>query len=242
MARARHSGRRPGNCPPVRHRPHGGDTVRGGRPAAAAEPSAAAAGAARRGQRPRTRARAKAPPPNRHVKVSVEWLKYPPARLSELRRLARRLVEGRTVPGHGTRTRLNVVERVMPRASGSGNSRFARNQRNPHRTPHGSGSLSDACSRDSASVPHSSGTATDGQETYHARAPTGAPLRHRAATHGIRSPRNSGHFSPFHQVAWTARTADGRYDPWASARPAHPTPINPPTPLQPTRSTALRDP
>ena len=32
-----------------------------------------------------------------------------------IRRLARRLVEGRTVPGHTTRARLNVVERVMPR-------------------------------------------------------------------------------------------------------------------------------
>ena len=54
------------------------------------------------------------PTPNRHVNVSVEQLAYRPARLSEIRRLARRLVEGRTVPGHTTRARLNVVERVMP--------------------------------------------------------------------------------------------------------------------------------
>ncbi len=54
------------------------------------------------------------PTPNRHVNVSVEQLDYRPARLSELRRLARRLTEGRTVPGHNTRARLNVVERVMP--------------------------------------------------------------------------------------------------------------------------------
>ena len=54
------------------------------------------------------------PTPNQHVNVSVEQLNYRPARLSEIRRLARRLVEGRTVPGHSTRARLNVVERVMP--------------------------------------------------------------------------------------------------------------------------------
>ena len=39
------------------------------------------------------------PTPNRHVNVSVEQLNYRPVRLSEIRRLARRLVEGRTVPG-----------------------------------------------------------------------------------------------------------------------------------------------
>ena len=54
------------------------------------------------------------PTPSRHVNVSVEQLNYRPARLSEIRRLARRLVEGRTVPRHSTRARLNVVERVMP--------------------------------------------------------------------------------------------------------------------------------
>ena len=54
------------------------------------------------------------PTPNRHVNVSVEQLNYWPARLSEIRRLARRLVERRTVPGHSTRARLNVVERVIP--------------------------------------------------------------------------------------------------------------------------------
>ena len=54
------------------------------------------------------------PTPNRHINVSVEQLNYRPTRLSEIRRLARRLVEGRTVPGHSTRARLNVVERVMP--------------------------------------------------------------------------------------------------------------------------------
>ena len=54
------------------------------------------------------------PTPNRHVNVSVEQLNYRPAKLSDIRRLARRLVEGRIVPGHSTRSRLNVVERVMP--------------------------------------------------------------------------------------------------------------------------------
>ena len=54
------------------------------------------------------------PTPSGHVNVSVEQLDYRPERLSEIRRLARRLVEGRTVAGHSTRARLNVVERVMP--------------------------------------------------------------------------------------------------------------------------------
>ena len=54
------------------------------------------------------------PTPNRHINVSVEQLDYRPARLSDIRRLARRLIEGRTVPGHSTRARLNMVERVMP--------------------------------------------------------------------------------------------------------------------------------
>ncbi len=54
------------------------------------------------------------PTPNRHVNVSVEQLTYRPTKLSEIRRLARRLMEGRTVPGESTRARLNVVERVMP--------------------------------------------------------------------------------------------------------------------------------
>ena len=54
------------------------------------------------------------PTPNRHVNVSVEQLDYRPARLSEIRRLARRLTEGRTVPGHSTRARLNLVGRLVP--------------------------------------------------------------------------------------------------------------------------------
>ena len=54
------------------------------------------------------------PTRNRHINVSVEQLNYRPARLSDIRRLARRLLEGRIVPGHSTRARLNVVERVMP--------------------------------------------------------------------------------------------------------------------------------
>ena len=54
------------------------------------------------------------PSRNRHVNVSVEQLNYGPAKLSDIRQLARRLVEERVVPGHRTRARLNVVERVMP--------------------------------------------------------------------------------------------------------------------------------
>ena len=54
------------------------------------------------------------PSRNRHISVSVEQLDYRPVKLNDIRRLARRLLEGRTVPGHSTRARLNVVERVMP--------------------------------------------------------------------------------------------------------------------------------
>ena len=46
--------------------------------------------------------------------VSVEQLNYRPAKLCDIRRLARRLLEGRTVPGHSTRARLNIVETTMP--------------------------------------------------------------------------------------------------------------------------------
>ena len=54
------------------------------------------------------------PSRNRHINVSAEQLNYRPAKLSDIRRLARRLLEGRTVPGDSTRARLNVVERIMP--------------------------------------------------------------------------------------------------------------------------------
>ena len=54
------------------------------------------------------------PSRNRHINVSIEQLNYRPARLSDIRRLARRLLERQTVPGYSTRARLNVVERVMP--------------------------------------------------------------------------------------------------------------------------------
>ena len=54
------------------------------------------------------------PSRNRHINVSVEQLNYRPARLCDIRRLALRLVEGRTVPGHRTRERLRIVETTMP--------------------------------------------------------------------------------------------------------------------------------
>ena len=50
------------------------------------------------------------PTRNRHINVSVEQLNYRPAGLCDIRRLACRLLEGRTVPGHSTRARLNIVE------------------------------------------------------------------------------------------------------------------------------------
>ena len=54
------------------------------------------------------------PSSNRHINVSVEQLNYQPVRLSDIGRLARRLMEGRTVPGPSTRARLNIVEIAMP--------------------------------------------------------------------------------------------------------------------------------
>ena len=54
------------------------------------------------------------PSRHRHINVSVEQLNYRPARLNYIRRLARRLLEGRSVPGHSTRARLNIVEATMP--------------------------------------------------------------------------------------------------------------------------------
>lgn len=42
------------------------------------------------------------------------YLNYQPARLCDIRRLALRLVEGRTVSGHRTSERLRVVETTMP--------------------------------------------------------------------------------------------------------------------------------
>ena len=53
------------------------------------------------------------PSRNRHINMSVEQLNYRPARLCDIRRLAFRLLEGRTVPGHRTRKRLNIVETTM---------------------------------------------------------------------------------------------------------------------------------
>ena len=45
--------------------------------------------------------------------VSVEQVNYRPAKLGDVRRLARRLLDRRTVSGYSTRARLNVVERIM---------------------------------------------------------------------------------------------------------------------------------
>ena len=54
------------------------------------------------------------PSRNRHINVNVEQLNYRPARLRDVRRLALRLLQGRTVPGHRTRERLDIVESSMP--------------------------------------------------------------------------------------------------------------------------------
>ena len=55
------------------------------------------------------------PTPNRHVNVSVEQLGYAPARMTDIRRLARRLLEGRKMPaGKHTRELLEIVSKTMP--------------------------------------------------------------------------------------------------------------------------------
>ena len=99
---------------PGRGGPDRGHAVRTRRSAAAADARTAVAGAARLVNVHGHVHQKESPSRNRHINVSVEQLNYRPARLSDIRRLARRLLEGRNVPGHSTRARLNVVELVVP--------------------------------------------------------------------------------------------------------------------------------
>ncbi len=56
-----------------------------------------------------------APTPHRHINISVEQLGYAPANLKDVRRLARRLLEGRYVPtDDNTRAMLDTVRTTMP--------------------------------------------------------------------------------------------------------------------------------
>lgn len=56
-----------------------------------------------------------APTPHRHINVSVEQLGYAPANLKDVRRLARRLLEGRYVPStDNTKEMLDMVRTTMP--------------------------------------------------------------------------------------------------------------------------------
>ena len=55
----------------------------------------------------------RSPTDERHINVSVEQLDYRPARMSDICRLARRLVEGTSMPGETTRARLDLVEHAM---------------------------------------------------------------------------------------------------------------------------------
>ena len=56
-----------------------------------------------------------APTPHRHINVSVEQLGYAPANLKDVRRLARRLLEGRYMPtDDNTRAMLDTVRTTMP--------------------------------------------------------------------------------------------------------------------------------
>ena len=54
------------------------------------------------------------PTRHRHINVSVEQLDYHPVRMTEVRRLARRLREEREVPGETTAERLRIVRATMP--------------------------------------------------------------------------------------------------------------------------------
>ena len=54
------------------------------------------------------------PTRNRHVNASVEQLDYRPVRMTDVRRLARRLLERGDVAGETTAQRLRIVERTMP--------------------------------------------------------------------------------------------------------------------------------
>ena len=51
---------------------------------------------------------------NRHINVSVEQLDYRPVRMTDVRRLALRLVERGDVPGGTTAERLRIVDTTMP--------------------------------------------------------------------------------------------------------------------------------
>ena len=53
-------------------------------------------------------------PTDRHINVSVEQLEYGPARMSDIRRLARRLLERREIPKGTTAERLRIVAATMP--------------------------------------------------------------------------------------------------------------------------------
>ena len=56
-----------------------------------------------------------APTPHRHINVSVEQLGYAPANLKDVRRLGRRLLEGREMPAvESTKELLDIVSRTMP--------------------------------------------------------------------------------------------------------------------------------
>ena len=54
------------------------------------------------------------PTRRRHINVSIEHLRYRPARLTDVRRLARRLAGGREGPGRNTRERLDIAAATMP--------------------------------------------------------------------------------------------------------------------------------
>lgn len=54
------------------------------------------------------------PTRNRHINVSVEQLAYQPVRMTDVRRLARRLVERGDVPGETTAERIRIVNATMP--------------------------------------------------------------------------------------------------------------------------------
>lgn len=57
---------------------------------------------------------AASPTTDRHINVCVEQLDYKPARLSDIRYLARRMLEDAGVPDHVTAIRIELAKRLLP--------------------------------------------------------------------------------------------------------------------------------
>ena len=56
--------------------------------------------------------RSASPTTDRHINVCVEQLNYRPARLSDIRLLARRMIDDTGVPDHTTAVRIEMAKRL----------------------------------------------------------------------------------------------------------------------------------